>query len=110
MALMDNSDMELSDSDCELDVGDTDSSNGADDTGDSESEEEVARTPAPKRRVVWKKTDDFTPVIVPEPDCVDLYWNVPCWGHQLWDINCRMCVCVSVCLSVRRHIAILRQE
>ena len=39
-----------------------------------------------------------------------LYWNVPCWGHQLWDINCRMCVCVSVCLSVRRHIAILRQE
>ena len=37
-----------------------------------------------------------------------LYWNVPCWGHQLWDINCRMCVCVSQC--VRRHIAILRQE
>ena len=30
------------------------------------------------------------------------------WGHQLWDINCRMCVCVCVC--VRRHIAILRQE
>ena len=79
MALMDNSDMELSDSDCELDVGDTDSSNGADDTGDSESEEEVARTPAPKRRVLWKKTDDFTPVIVPEPDCVDLSAD-----HQQW--------------------------
>ena len=30
-----------------------------------------------------------------------LYWNVPCWGHQLWDINCRMCVCVSVCVCVR---------
>ena len=47
-----------------------------------------------------------------------LYWNVPCWGHQLWDINCCMCVCVCVCVSVsqsvsvsvRRHIAILRQE
>ena len=37
-----------------------------------------------------------------------LYWNVPCWGHQLWDINCCMCVCVCVC--VRRHIAKLRQE
>ena len=35
-----------------------------------------------------------------------LYWNVPCWGHQLWDINCCMCVCQSV----RQHIAILRQE
>ena len=29
-----------------------------------------------------------------------LYWNVPCWGHQLWDINCCMCVCVCVCVSV----------
>ena len=29
-----------------------------------------------------------------------LYWNVPCWGHQLWDINCRMCVCVCVCQCV----------
>ena len=73
LALMDDSDMELSDSDCELDVGDTDSSNGADDTGDSESEEEVARTPASKRRVMWKKTDDFT------PDCVDLSA-----AHQQW--------------------------
>ena len=27
-----------------------------------------------------------------------LYWNVPCWGHQLWDINCCMCVCVCVCV------------
>ena len=29
-----------------------------------------------------------------------LYWNVPYWGHQLWDINCCMCVCVCVCVSV----------
>ena len=29
-----------------------------------------------------------------------LYWNVPCWGHQLWDINCCMCVCQSVSQSV----------
>ena len=29
-----------------------------------------------------------------------LYWNVPCWGHQLWDINCCMCVCVCVCVCV----------
>ena len=27
-----------------------------------------------------------------------LYWNVPCWGHQLWDINA-VCVCVCVCAS-----------
>ena len=45
-----------------------------------------------------------------KPCSVHLYWNVPCWGHQLWDINCCMCVCVCVCQSVRRHIAILRQE
>ena len=30
----------------------------------------------------------------------NLYWNVPCWGHQLWDINCCMCVCVCVCVCV----------
>ena len=28
-----------------------------------------------------------------------LYWNVPCWGHQLWGINCCMCVCVCVSVS-----------
>ena len=34
-----------------------------------------------------------------------LYWNVPCWGHQLWDINCCMRVCVSVCPPTYRYIA-----
>ena len=36
-----------------------------------------------------------------------LYWNVPCWGHQLWDINCCMCVCVCVCVCppTYRYIA-----
>ena len=36
-----------------------------------------------------------------------LYWNVPCG-----DTSCRTLidVCVCVCLSVRRHIAKLRQE
>ena len=37
------------------------------------------------------------------------YWNVPCWGHQLWDINCCMCVCVCVsqciCPPTYRYIA-----
>ena len=27
------------------------------------------------------------------------------WGHQLWDINCRMCVCVCVCPPTYRYIA-----
>ena len=29
------------------------------------------------------------------------------WGHQLWDINCRMCVCVCVCVCppTYRYIA-----
>ena len=30
----------------------------------------------------------------------ELYWNVPCWGHQLWDINCCMCVCLSADISL----------
>ena len=38
-----------------------------------------------------------------------LYWNVPCWGHQLWDINCCMCVSQSVsqsfCPPTYRYIA-----
>ena len=85
LALMDNSDMELSDSDSEPDVAESDSpasSNEGDGT-DSDSEDDVplarVRAPAPKRRVMWKKTDDFTPVIVPQPDCVDLSVN-----HQQW--------------------------
>ena len=61
-----------------------------------------------------------------ENDNETLYWNVPYWGHQLLDINCRMCVCVCVracvraCVRVcvracvracvRRHVAKLRQE
>ena len=48
------------------------------------------------QRIIMHSTEGhFTYMII----CV-LYWNVPCWGHQLWDINCRMCVCVCVCLSV----------
>ena len=35
-----------------------------------------------------------------------LYWNVPCWGHQLWDINCCMCVCLCVCVSVSQCICL----
>ena len=35
-----------------------------------------------------------------------LYWNVPCWGHQLWDINCCMCVCLCVCVSVSQCVCL----
>ena len=35
-----------------------------------------------------------------------LYWNVPCWGHQLWDINAVcVCVCVCVCVSVSQSVS-----
>lgn len=75
LALMDNSDIDLSDS--EMDFGDSTDSSGAADT-DVESEEE-AITPAPKRRVMWKKTDVFNPIVVPELVQQDLSTE-----HQQW--------------------------